>query len=163
MEFVKNKIKFIFTRNLSIEQLTLSIVLGLTCGLFPIPFLTSVACVAASFIVSVNLPVMISVNLLITPIELAMIPIFIMGGNYIGIYQLMYGFNSVQPSMSISDLITSLKTNAIQGMREFADILLVAVVAWSLFVPIASIILYYVFKPIVSTLMTKYKKTKTID
>eukprot|EP00483_Globobulimina_turgida_P003222 UN03227 len=162
MEWIKKKIKFIFTRNVSTEQLTLSIVLGITLGLFPVPFMTTFVCLFSTFFVSVNVPIMTAVNLLVTPIELAMIPLFVMMGNYLKYYG-NFNSNLDVPSANISDLMASLKQNAFQGVRDFADVLLVAIIAWSIFQPIASFILYYALKPIVAKLIVKFQKQKSTD
>eukprot|EP00484_Ammonia_sp_Unknown_P024703 CAMPEP_0197031524 /NCGR_PEP_ID=MMETSP1384-20130603/10512_1 /TAXON_ID=29189 /ORGANISM="Ammonia sp." /LENGTH=102 /DNA_ID=CAMNT_0042461065 /DNA_START=69 /DNA_END=377 /DNA_ORIENTATION=- len=101
---------------------------------------------------------MTTVNLLVTPLEIAMIPIFIMFANYLGIYRVLYGIE--QPSFDISAMMTSFQENKVQTVKDFADILFVAIIAWLLFVPIASFILYHAFKPIVSGLVTQFKKDK---
>ena len=162
LTWLKEKIRFIFTRNVSLEQLTLSIVLGITLGLFPIPGLTTAVCFIGGLVVSVNVPIMMTVNLLVTPIELAMVPIFFMASNYFGIYQLIYGSTSITPSFDLSSMIASVKSDILGGILQFADIFLLAIIAWIVFVPIASFILYYLLKPLVSNLILKFK-SKTID
>ena len=158
MEWIKQKITFIFTRNVSTEQLTMSIVLGITCGLFPVPFLTTFVCLLSSIFISVNVPIMTTVNLMITPIELGMIPMFVMAGNYLS---RLYTYDLDEASFNISDLMASSRQDALKGVREFADILIVAVFAWIIFAPIASAILYFLMKPLVAKMMIKFEKRKS--
>eukprot|EP01084_Bolivina_argentea_P190207 326926_1 len=101
---------------------------------------------------------MTTVNLMVTPIEVAMIPMFVSLGNYWGVYEHIFGSEAsdAKPSFNISALMSSLSDNAFQGAKDFADILLVAIVAWILFVPFASTVLYFILKPFVSTLIIKF-------
>mmetsp|Transcript_57734 Transcript_57734/g.95802 ORF Transcript_57734/g.95802 Transcript_57734/m.95802 type:complete len:163 (+) Transcript_57734:39-527(+) len=158
MEWLKEKITFIFTRNVSTEQLTMSIVLGITCGVFPIPVLTTAACLISTLFVSVNVPIMTTINLLMTPLELAMIPVFVMAGKYIGAHKLLYGLDAPEPTLNMSAMLASIQDNVWQGLKEFADVLLLAIIAWLIFVPIASTILFYALEPVVAKLMLKFKK-----
>lgn len=162
LTWFKQKIKFIFTRNVSLEKLTLSIVLGITLGLFPIPGLTTAACAIGAAIISLNVPILMTINLLVTPIELAMIPIFFMASNYLGIYQLIYGSTSIPPTFDISSIIASIKADKLKAIQEFADIFLLSIISWIIFVPFASILLYYSLKPFVAKIMIKFK-SKTVD
>merc|ERR1712228_1053628 len=160
MDWIKEKITFIFTRNASTEQLTMSIVLGITLGLFPVPFLTTFVCFLSSICISVNVPVMTTVNLMVTPIEIAMIPIFVLAGNYLKM-SILYTSDFDPSSFHISELMTSLRQDTLKGVREFADILIIAIFAWMIFVPIASFMLYVLLKPLVSKMMIKFEKRKS--
>ena len=158
MEWIKKKIKFIFTRNVSADQLTMSIAIGIVGGLFPIPFLTTGACLVLSIFISVNIPIMTTINLLVTPLELLLIPFFAMAGNSLKYYgYLLLGGQPEDLVLNIGDLMASLKSNAFEGVKEFSGVLLFAVFAWIIFLPIASFILYHALKPTVTKLIIKFK------
>lgn len=61
---------------ISPERLTLSLAFGLTCGVFPIPGLTTVPLLLLTFVFQLNPVAGMLVNVLSTPLNLASAPVF---------------------------------------------------------------------------------------
>ena len=152
------KIKNVFTQNISVEKLTLSIAVGIMGGLWPIPGTSTFACLFLSLFVSVNVPAMTLINLIVTPIEIAMIPVFVWIGN-----NLRSVFMTIDPNdepVQISNLISELQANLFDGIVKFGNVLITAIVAWTICLPLGVLILYFVLKPIVGWLMSFYASAK---
>eukprot|EP01126_Amoeba_proteus_P022622 TRINITY_DN2281_c0_g1_i4.p1 TRINITY_DN2281_c0_g1~~TRINITY_DN2281_c0_g1_i4.p1 ORF type:complete len:150 (+),score=18.13 TRINITY_DN2281_c0_g1_i4:61-510(+) len=76
----------IIRQGLSAEELSLSIAFGITGGLFPIPGVTTFVCFLFVWLFNVNMVVCQVVNLLLTPLQLALtIPIISLGNAFFGV------------------------------------------------------------------------------
>eukprot|EP00299_Pterocystis_sp_00344_P012043 c5727_g1_i2.p1 GENE.c5727_g1_i2~~c5727_g1_i2.p1 ORF type:complete len:156 (+),score=33.05 c5727_g1_i2:1-468(+) len=146
---IKNKIKSIVTSGASPTTLALSIAIGITCGVFPIPGLTSVPCVVATFFLPVNIAIVLTVNYLCTPLNLATFLLFIRWGETI----------TGTPPASLEELTTALSTNVIGAVQTFAISLAVGAIAWLLFVPFATLALFLPIR-LVATLLKPNKSNK---
>ena len=101
---------------------------------------------------------MTTINLLVTPLELLLIPMFAMAGHALKFYLFsMFGQPPDDAPLNISHLMSSLKQDAWQGVQEFSGILFAAVVAWSLFMPLATLALYHALRPCVAKMVVKFK------
>lgn len=151
---LQKKVKNVFTQNISVEKLTLSIALGIMGGLWPIPGTSTFACLFLALFVSVNVPAMTLINLVVTPIEIAMIPVFVWIGNTLRATFLNVDEND--DSVQISNLISELQENLFDGIMKFGSVLMTAIVAWTICLPFGVTLFYVLLKPIVGWLMSFY-------
>jgi uncharacterized protein (DUF2062 family) len=131
------------------EGLALSFAFGLTGGVFPVPATTTIICVAFVFIFKLNLAMVQLVNLLMTPINLATFMSFIRWGEY------LFGAQPVALSLE------PFKESPLRALGDFWISLCYGVVAWSIFTPPATFILYQLFKPILRRAMSGISNVKT--
>eukprot|EP01029_Cantina_marsupialis_P013003 TRINITY_DN28834_c0_g1_i2.p1 TRINITY_DN28834_c0_g1~~TRINITY_DN28834_c0_g1_i2.p1 ORF type:complete len:118 (-),score=16.27 TRINITY_DN28834_c0_g1_i2:233-586(-) len=76
---VKNVIK----AGITPRSLALSVAVGFVCGLFPIPGTTSLITLIPLFFFDVNAIICQVVNFMLTPLEIAMVPVFMSWGQWI--------------------------------------------------------------------------------
>ena len=161
MSNLKAKIKAVFTQNISVEKLTFSVALGIMGGLWPIPGTSTFICWVLAIFVSVNVPAMTLVNLVITPLELAMMPVFIMLGTKLRSFMFHDINNETEPQ--ISNIINSLQNDFFEGIKESGNVLLNGIIAWLICLPFGTMIFYLILKPFIGKLMSIYQPNKQKD
>eukprot|EP00298_Acanthocystis_sp_HF-20_P030353 c9487_g1_i2.p1 GENE.c9487_g1_i2~~c9487_g1_i2.p1 ORF type:complete len:162 (+),score=49.23 c9487_g1_i2:15-500(+) len=132
----QQKITDLLYSGVSPSQLSLAIVLGFICGLFPIPGTTTVPTLAFAFAFKLNTPIMMIINYLATPLNLLSFVYFIRVGEQLA------GVESV----SLGDLKTALFNDIIGGIQQFSFSLFLGIVAWMIFVPLATLVLFFPLK-----------------
>ena len=131
----------------SAEGIALSLSFGLTCGVFPVPTTTTLTCILCSYLFRLNFPAVQITNLLMTPINLATFVPFIRCG------EAMFGVEQSELKLSM------FQDDPLNAIRVFWLSLLRGIVAWLVFLPIATAVCYVVLKPIIQQLMTNMKFT----
>eukprot|EP01134_Creolimax_fragrantissima_P004696 CFRG4696T1 len=132
---------------ITVKKLSLSVAFGISCGLFPIPGATAIACFIASLIFGLNKIIIQVINLALTAIEILCIPFFSKFGS------LCLGKEPVQ--FDVSDIVAELKKDFFGTFVTFGNILGRAVFGWSiLFIPISCLVFVLVYPILHYTLPT---------
>ena len=134
IRWFKNKVidpvKGAVTSGLSAKNLSMSLSVGLTAGLFPIPGLTTVPTIGLSYILGANIVVAQVVNMLCFALELAMVYPFMMAGRYI--------LGGADFSFSLNDFELSL-----EALKHYARPFGYGVLAWTIMAPFMLGVVYY--------------------
>lgn len=123
------------------EGIALSLAFGFTGGLFPVPATTTVMCVIFVFLFKLNIGAVQIANLLMTPVNLATFLTFIRYG------ESLFGAPPVELSTD------AFKSDPIAALGKFWVSLCYGIVAWAIFVPPATFILYISLKPVMRRAM----------
>lgn len=136
-------------RDLTPEGVALSVAFGVTCGLFPIPGVTTAACVVAFALLTrlgkgpLSLAAAQIVNMLITPLNLGTFIVFIRAGE---------ALLRVEP---VELSVTAFRDNPFGSIGTFWTSLMCGVVVWLLLVVPLTYTLYWALKPAMRILMRK--------
>ncbi|OQR91759.1 hypothetical protein THRCLA_08883 [Thraustotheca clavata] len=137
---VKKPIMDVITSGASPHSLALSMAFGVTCGIFPIPGVTSVPVMAAVFLFRLNPVASMLMNYLCTPLNIASVPVFVAyGGQF---------FGGGAQEFSVSALLQGLQEDTLTTLSEFRFVLLNAIYMWLVFLPIGTLAIYIVLYPI---------------
>jgi uncharacterized protein (DUF2062 family) len=121
------------------KQIALSIVLGVTLGVFPMLGTTTALCAIAALAFRLNLPAIQLVNFLVYPLQIAfLIPFFRLGEKLFGASHLPLSVPQIYAMMhaSMSGTVRALWTTTWH-----------AIVVWYLVAPLAAIVLYWILTP----------------
>lgn len=118
------KLTLLFKQGFSPKQLAKSIALAFLIGIFPIYGTTSLILTFLAIRLKLNLPLILSVNYLLTPVQLLMIIPFVRAGEFI------FGFESVD--LSLEGLQAAFQAGYFEAIILFADRLAIAIGAWAL-------------------------------
>jgi uncharacterized protein (DUF2062 family) len=130
----------------TVEGLAKSFAFGFVGGIFPIPATTTLACLLLVWIFRLNFAAVQLINLLMTPLNLASFIWFIRCGEWI--------FSASPVELSLN----SLQNNPIlDSIRTFWVSLCYGIIAWLIFLPVATPILYLILKPAVRIAMKRIK------
>lgn len=128
------------------EGIALSLSCGVTGGMFPVPALTTLACIVLSYLLSLNFPAVQLTNLLVTPLQLLTLIPFIRAG------ELIFGTEPVALSLS------QISEDPVQAVQTFWLSIVRGICAWLVFLPPATLLLYALLKPIIRKVMASLKK-----
>lgn len=131
----------------TVEGISLSLACGVTGGMFPVPAITTLACIVLSWLFTLNFPAVQITNLLATPLQLMTIIPFIRAGEWM--------FNVEPMAFSLSEF----SENPFEAIRTCWTSLLRGICAWLVFLPPATAILYFAFRPIIRRVMANLKFT----
>lgn len=123
------------------EGIALSLALGITGGMFPVPATTTVVCVLFAYLFQLNLAAVQLTNLLMTPINLATFMTFIRYG------EALFGAEPVPLSLE------PFQTDPLGALATFWISLCYGIVAWAIFTPPATFIAYQALKPVLRKAM----------
>ena len=129
------------------EGIALSLAFGLTGGVFPVPAVTTVACIVLAYLFSLNFPAVQITNLLMTPVNLATFIPFIRVGEW------LCRAEAVELSLAL------FQVDPLSAIRLFWLSLVRGVLAWLVFLPLATAALYVLLKPVIRRLMANMKFT----
>lgn len=122
------------------EKIALSIVFGVTLGVFPVLGSTTALCAVAALAFRLNLPAIQIVNYFVYPLQIALlIPIFRLGEKLFGTRHLL---------LSVSQIYAMIHASATGAVRTLWTTTWHAIVVWCVLAPIAAIILYFVLAPL---------------
>lgn len=128
----------IFQSGLTPSKLSLSLVMGMFCGLFPIPGTTSLLCGLFAYRLRLNFAVMQTMNYAVSPLQyLLLIPFIKIGACLLPDASIPF---------SIDELITSLQHTPYQAIEQLWQILLCAVATWFVFCAPIAWIFYHALK-----------------
>ncbi|KAF0703669.1 Aste57867_7568 [Aphanomyces stellatus] len=144
---VKKPIVDLLSSGVSPHALALSMSFGITCGVFPIPGLTTLPVMAMVFLLGLNPVAAMLTNYLVTPLNIASVPVFVAYGNQF--------FGSSAEEFSVNALFSGLKEDMLGTLSQFRFILLNAIYMWVAFLLVATPLCYLVLYPILSISMGK--------
>jgi uncharacterized protein (DUF2062 family) len=147
----KANVNKILAQNLTPERLAMSIVVGIIGGLFPIPGVTTLVVMLLAAGISVNLPAATLLNVLLTPVELAMVPVFLYLGEFV------IGMDHI--SLAPSTIMQALKEDLWQGLAQYGGAMGYAVLGWACWAPPFGAMTYFVLVPILRLVLSPRKKT----
>ena len=131
------------------EGIALSLAFGLTGGVFPVPAITTVACIVLAYVFSLNFPAVQLTNLLMTPVNLATFIPFIRAGEW------LLGVDGVE----LTGVVGMLRSDPLGAVSVFWLSLARGVLAWLAFLPVATWLAYMVLRPIIRRVMGNMKFT----
>lgn len=118
------------------EKIALSIVFGVTLGVFPVLGSTTALCAIAALAFRLNLPAIQIVNYFVYPLQIALlIPFFRLGEKLFGAQHL---------SLSVPQIYAMIHASVSGAVRALWTTTWHAMVVWSLTAPVAAIVLYLV-------------------
>jgi uncharacterized protein (DUF2062 family) len=133
-----------FIQGFTPQKITLTIALGLSLGLFPILGATTALCAIAGFCLKLNQPVIQLVNYLASPLQLAMIVVFVRIGERI--------FQAPRVGFSIPELFRKFHESPVKFLREFGLTGLHGIIAWLIIAPFLSALVYFLLLPLLNKL-----------
>ena len=123
-----------FTQGFTPQKIALTIALGLNLGLFPILGATTALCAIAGLWLKLNQPVIQLLNWLASPLQLAMILVFVRIGEWLV---------RAQPvSFSIPELFRKFHESPAKFMQEFGLTGLHGIIAWLVIAPFLTALIY---------------------
>jgi uncharacterized protein (DUF2062 family) len=128
-----------FTQGFTPQKIALTIALGLNLGLFPILGTTTALCAIAGIWLKLNQPIIQLVNWLASPLQLAMILVFVRIGEWIIRAQPM--------SFSIPELFRKFHESPVKFFREFGMTGLHGIIAWLVIAPFLTALVYFLLLP----------------
>ncbi|KNC82614.1 hypothetical protein SARC_05111 [Sphaeroforma arctica JP610] len=145
-------VKNVIQDGITPKKLALSVAFGISCGLFPIPGATALACLLASFMFGLNKIIIQVINLLLTAVEIICIPLFAKFGYFV--------LRQTPLDINISEIVDQLKEDFFATLGKFAGYFGCAVFGWLLLlIPISAIVFaisYPIFWHTLPKLQRKY-------
>jgi uncharacterized protein (DUF2062 family) len=124
-----------FTQGFTPQKISLTIALGLNLGIFPILGATTALCAIAGLWFKLNQPVIQLVNWLASPLQLAMILVFVRIGEWI--------VRASPVSFSIPELFRKFHESPVKFMQEFGMTGLHGIIAWLVIAPFLTALVYF--------------------
>jgi uncharacterized protein (DUF2062 family) len=122
------------------EKIALSLVFGITLGVFPVLGSTTLLCAIAALAFRLNLPAIQIVNYFVYLLQIALlIPFFRLGEKLFGAQHL---------PLSVPQIYAMIHTSMTGAIRALWTTTWHAIVVWSLLAPVAAIILYFILTPV---------------
>jgi uncharacterized protein (DUF2062 family) len=122
------------------EKIALSIVCGVTLGIFPVLGSTTLLCAIAALAFRLNLPAIQLVNYFVYPLQVALlIPFFRLGEKLFGAPHL---------PLSVQQIYAMIHASMTGAIRTLWTTTWHAIVIWCLLAPVAATILYLVLAPV---------------
>lgn len=127
------------TQGVSPNALTVASVAGILCGLFPILATTTLLTTLVGWSLRLNQPVMQTINWFIFPLQIALIPVYIRGGEFL--------FGAEPIPFSIPQLLEIFAKSPVGFFAEFWMTLVHCIVAWLATAPLLGVLLYLGLRP----------------
>lgn len=122
------------------EKIALSIVFGITLGVFPVLGSTTALCAIAALAFHLNLPAIQIVNYFVYPLQIALlIPMFRLGEKLFGAPHL---------PLSVAQIYAMIHANVAGAIRALWTTTWHAIVVWCLLAPVAALALYVILAPL---------------
>ncbi|KUF82238.1 hypothetical protein AM587_10008820 [Phytophthora nicotianae] len=123
------------------SSIALAMAFGISGGIFPIPGVTTVPVMAAIFLFRLNPVAAMLTNYLVTPLNIASVPVFMCVGYCL----------SISVKRSSIDLVLTV------AATTFRFTLLHAIYMWLLVMPVLTLVIYGVLTPVLRRVMPKNK------
>ena len=130
------KVKELLKSGVSPDTLSLSMAFGFTCGIFPVPGLTTLPVLLAIFLFSLNAPGTMVVNYAMTPLNIATVIPFIKAG------ERLMGAAPVE----VGSLVADFQADFRSAISKFGVSVLYGILAWAIFLPFATAALHMVLR-----------------
>ena len=122
------------------EKIALSIVFGVTLGVFPVLGSTTALCAIAALAFRLNLPAIQLVNYFVYPLQIALlIPFFRLGEKLFGAQHL---------PLSVSQIYAMIHASMSGAVRALWTTTWHAIVVWCFLAPLAALVLYFILTPV---------------
>jgi uncharacterized protein (DUF2062 family) len=122
------------------EQIALSMVFGVTLGVFPMLGATTALCAIAALALRLNLPAIQLVNYFVYPLQIALlIPFFRLGEKL---------FRAPHLPLSVPQIYAMIHASMTGAVRLLWTTTWHAIVVWCLFAPVAGLVLYLLLIPL---------------
>lgn len=122
------------------EKIALSIVFGVTLGVFPVLGSTTALCALAALAFRLNLPAIQIVNYFVYPLQITLlIPFFRLGEKLFGAQHL---------PLSVPQIYAMIHASVTGAIRTLWTTTWHAIVVWCLLAPVAAIVLYLILAPL---------------
>ena len=128
-----------FTQGFTPQKIALTVTLGLTLGLFPILGATTALCALAGVWLKLNQPVIQLINYLASPLQLAMILVFVRTGEWL--------VRAPRVSFSIPELFRKFHESPAKFFHEFGLTGLHGIIAWLVIAPFMAALIYFLVLP----------------
>lgn len=130
------------------RELSIAIALAIVCGLFPFLGTTTLLTLGVGMALRLNQPIMQTVNYLLSPVQLLMIPVFVQTG------ALILGANA--DDFSVALMLEAVREASImEFLRQFGMAGWYAFVAWLLAAPLMTAVVYFAVSPFINRLAAK--------
>lgn len=116
------------TQGVTPNALSVAIAAGVLCGIFPVLGTTTVLTTLVAVVLRLNQPVMQSINWLIYPLQIVLIPVFIRAGEFL--------FRAEPIPFSIPEMLKIFSESPGGFFAEFWMTLVHCIVAWIVVVPL---------------------------
>jgi uncharacterized protein (DUF2062 family) len=126
------------------EKIALTFALGICLATFPIVGTTTLLCLTIGVWLKLNQPIIQLVNWLASPLQLAMIVVFVRLGEWI--------VRAQRVSFSIPELFRKFHESPLKFFQEFGMTGVHGIVGWLVTAPFAGALLYFIFLPPVKKL-----------
>lgn len=121
------------------EKIALSIVFGITLGVFPVLGSTTALCAIAALAFRLNLPAIQIVNYFVYPLQIALlIPFFRLGEKLFAAHHL---------PLSVPQIYAMIHASVSGAIRALWTTTWHAIVVWCLLAPVAGVVLYLILAP----------------
>lgn len=127
------------TQGVSPDQLALTLAVGTACSLLPFLGFTTLLNLVVGFRLRLNQPILQTVNYLLSPVQLALIFVYVRAGEWI--------WRADPVSLSVPTLIAAFRADPWTFLERFGLTGVHAATAWLLSVPLIVAALYYPLRP----------------
>jgi uncharacterized protein (DUF2062 family) len=148
-------IKVQLTQGVTPKALSHAISVGFLCAIFPILGMTTLLTTLSGFVFRLNQPVMQTINWFGYPLQLALIPLFIRGGEFL--------FGAEPISFSIPQMLKLFAESPGGFMTEFAMTFVHCIVAWTVVAPFLGAIIFLVARPLLGKAEKTWRSAKPND
>lgn len=135
------------------RQIAASIAVGGVIGLFPVLGTTTMICFGLAWVLRLNIAAMQIPNLLVYPVQLALIVPFIRFGERL--------FHAPPAPLSLAKLVEMFRASTLNAIEVLWRSLMYASVAWLIVAPVGALLLYVILLPIVRRFAAAYAASRT--
>jgi uncharacterized protein (DUF2062 family) len=128
-----------FTQGFTAQKIALTLALGFSLGLFPILGATTALCALAGTWLRLNQPVIQLVNWFASPLQLALILMFVRIGEWL--------VRARPVRFSIAELLRKFHESPMNFFREFGLTGLQGILGWLVLAPFLAALLYFILLP----------------
>ena len=148
----KNAVTTMLKSGMGRRQIALCIAMGIVLGIFPVLGVTTLLCAVAALLLRLNLPAMQIVNIMVYPVQLALLTPFYSAGKWL--------FKRGDNVVDYQNVLLMLKNDFWGSMSGLWDLTLYAIFTWAVICPILVLTLYHLFKPAVTAMVINHNKVE---
>jgi len=131
------------------DSIALCVAVGIVVGTFPLFGITTLLAAAIALVLRLNMPLIETVNYLMTPIHLLAILPWVRAGERL--------FGRTHVHLKAKEILFLVQNHPLEAVNLIGWDILRAVVAWSLAAPFLIMLLYWILKPISHRIASKMK------
>jgi uncharacterized protein (DUF2062 family) len=142
-------------QGLTPQKLSFTIALGITLGVTPVLGSTMLLCTLAAIAFRLNLPAIQLVNWLVYPLQVALlIPFYRIGG---------WMFRTPPSELSVVHIVALIRTNLFHAIATLWTVTIHALAAWLLIGSIATLLLYLLLVPVLSSMRNQLRPSTGVE